>query len=366
MTGVQIAQEYHNIYLGATTLFTLILYSQYSKKNGALGDKTNDNRRESIMSWAFLALAISLFLGFRPLNGGFGDSWNYEVQYNMNEGNVFSFNWDTSNLIWDNIFNFWSSSSLGIVSWFVLIDLLDFLLMFWACVRIFKQNFAPAFIVYLGAYSTFSYSVNGLKAGLASSIFILALSYYPKYKYCIPIMLISWGIHHSMHVPIVGFLATLLIKNSKFYYSLWIICLILAALHITAFQELFSQLTDEGSSEYLTSMDEEWGGKTGFRLDFVIYSAVPILVGYYTIFKKKTTISATYKTMLHTYININSIWMLCMYAQFTNRIAYLSWFLYPVVLIFPFLNESIGHKRYAMFSKIMLIHLAFTIFMTIK
>ena len=63
------------------------------------------------------------------------------------------------------------------------------------------------------------------------------------------------------------------------------------------------------------------------------------------------------------YLMTNAIWMLCMYAEFTNRIAYLSWFQYPVVLIYPFLKEQWGVNQYPLVKKIAYGHLVFTLFM---
>ena len=57
--------------------------------------------------------------------------------------------------------------------------------------------------------------------------------------------------------------------------------------------------------------------------------------------------------------------MLCMYANFTNRIAYLSWFLYPIVLIYPYLNEDWGVNKYKIFSMVVFLHLSFTLFMSV-
>ena len=72
-----------------------------------------------------------------------------------------------------------------------------------------------------------------------------------------------------------------------------------------------------------------------------------------------------YRDLIHLYICINGIWMLCMYAEFTNRIAYLSWFLYPIVIIYPFIHENLGHNKYKVFGKTILYHLAFTLFMSL-
>jgi hypothetical protein len=92
---------------------------------------------------------------------------------------------------------------------------------------------------------------------------------------------------------------------------------------------------------------------------------MPVLVGWYVEFKKQLEVSDMYRNLLNLYLCLNGIWMLCMYASFTNRIAYLSWFLYPIVLIYPFLQEDWGEDRYQKFSYVMLAHLGFTLFMNV-
>jgi hypothetical protein len=235
------------------------------------------------------------------------------------------------------------------------------------CLLIYIIGFSlAAYLVFLAAFSTFSYGTNGIKAGAAAAIFLMALSFRKNLKVCIPLILISWGFHHSMIMPIVGLALTLVYKNSKIYFAGWCFCLLMAIAHITFFQELFGGiLSDSGDSgaNYLNEVNDEWGGKTGFRIDFVIYSAMPILVGYWAVYKKRLQLSKIYTCLLNLYMTLNGTWMLCMYANFTNRIAYLSWFLYPIVLIYPYLNENWGPTRYKDFSKVMLAHLGFTLFM---
>ena len=153
------------------------------------------------------------------------------------------------------------------------------------------------------------------------------------------------------------------------YLYVWILCVLISLAHITWFQELFAQISadsgDESGAGYLTGSDTNgWGGKSGFRFDFVLYSAMPVLVGYYAIVKKKI-VSRDYQFILNLYMLLNSVWMLCMYAEFTNRIAYLSWFMYPFVLIYPLLKEDWGKSKYKTLSKIVLYHLGFTLFMQV-
>lgn len=86
-------------------------------------------------------------------------------------------------------------------------------------------------------------------------------------------------------------------------------------------------------------------------------------MGYYVKFKYQLE-DKLYDTMLNIYLTCNGIWMLCMYAQFTNRIAYLSWFIYPILLVYP--CYAIGDETHPLVlvrKKVVLLHLAFTLFM---
>lgn len=358
------AQSYYTIYLILVTIITLITYFKYDKKNGNITYPLNKRKKDGTF---ILAILMALFIGYRPANFVFVDMMNYINYYHaLYEGNIFIFDKEAENLIFDNYLAWVGSQNLGTTFFFVSIAAIYFICTYIACKRMFPRDKFAAYLVFLAAFSTFSYGTNGIKAGAAAAIFLMALSYRENLKLCIPLMLISWGFHHSMIIPIVAFMLTLIYKNSKVYLAAWCLCLLIAVLHITFFQQLFADiLSDSGDSgaNYLSDVNNDWGGKIGFRFDFVIYSAMPILVGYWAVYKKKLQLSKLYTCLLNLYMTLNGTWMLCMYSNFTNRIAYLSWFLYPIILIYPFLNENWGQSRYKTFSKVMLIHLGFTLFM---
>ena len=138
----------------------------------------------------------------------------------------------------------------------------------------------------------------------------------------------------------------------------------MALAHITFFQEIFAGLSDEGGANYLNNTAENWGGKTGFRFDFVLYSSLPVYIGYITLFKYKLE-SKTYSFLLNVYLMANAIWMLCMYAAFTNRIAYLSWLMYPIVTIYPFLCPTFMPEQKKRLKQVVWFQLLFTLFMNI-
>ena len=189
---------------------------------------------------------------------------------------------------------------------------------YWACKRLFPNNSLTAFLVFLAAFSTFSYGTNGIKAGSAAAIFLLALSYRDNLKICALWMFISLGFHHSMVLPIVAFVITLIVKNPKIYFYGWIFSVLMACLHITFFQSIFAGMADESGAGYLGANGyDDTSYLTGFRPDFILYSSMPVFVGYVAKIKKRLK-SRTYDTLLYTYMTTNAVWMLCMYASYTN------------------------------------------------
>ena len=355
------ASLYQTIYLILVTIMTLVVYNQYQSRNGLR--EFRPSRTDAIAG--MLVLFLIVFIGFRPVSGRyFGDMWNYAQNYEVFfEGCTFFFEWETENKIFNNLFAWWGSERLGYTSFFVCIAAIYFGAAYWGIRKLFPDHRLTAYLVFLAAFSTFSYATNGIKAGAAASLFILAMGYRENLKVCIPLVLLSWGFHHSMIMVVAGLAVTLFVKNPKYYFWGWCFCFLMAVAHITAFAQLFAGYTTEHGANYLLTEGGYEGTKGGFRIDFILYSAMPVLVGWYAVFKKKMNLSPLYKDLLNLYLCLNGIWMLCMYANFTNRIAYLSWFLYPIVLIYPFLNEHWGKNRYKIFGWVMLGHLGFTLFM---
>lgn len=357
------ASLYQTIYLTLVTIMTLFVYSQYQSRNGLR--EFAPSRTDALVG--VLVVFLVLFIGFRPVSGRyFVDMANYVLYYEVfYDGATFIFDWDSENKIFDNLFAWWGSVRLGYTSFFVFVATIYFAGAYLGIRKLFPNHRLTAFLVFLAAFSTFSYGTNGIKAGAASSLFIWALGYRENLKICIPLVLLSWGCHHSMIMVVAAFVVTLFVKNPKYYFWGWGFCFLMATAHVTAFAHLFAGATTEQGAEYLLGSGGNDGTKGGFRIDFIVYSAMPVIVGWYALMKKKLQVSDLYKKLLSLYLCLNGVWMLCMYAAFTNRIAYLSWFIYPIVLIYPFLNEQWGRDRYKKFGFVMLGHLGFTLFMEV-
>ena len=101
---------------------------------------------------------------------------------------------------------------------------------------------------------------------------------------------------------------------------------------------------------------------SGFRPDFILYSAVPIIIGYYLINTKKIK-DKTYHFLWCVYTLTNCVFLLCTYGSFINRIAYLSWLMLPFVLLYPYTNINWSKQQNEYLRYIIWGHLGFSLFM---
>lgn len=346
------AELYQTIYLFFVTIFTLTCYIKYHSSSRLQNEK-------KIYAFIF-AVTLVLYIGFRPIHAIFSDTVGYADYFAYMSLFEFQFSYDVDNLGFDNLLSYMATAGYKITDFFLLIAAIYFIGRYIALRKMFPNNTWTAYLVFLGAFITFASATNGIKAGAAASVFICAITYKDKKLLATILLFSSWMLHHSMSVCIVAYLLTYLYKNTKVYLIFWCFSLIIAILHITYFQEFLVNFVDEQGQGYLLA---ESGWITGMRYDFVLYSLFPILIGWYYVIKKGIDIPE-YTFILNLYILLNGLWLLCMYASFTNRIAALSWMLYSIVIIYPFLSEkcNIPNKN-KLCSIVMLSHLGFTLFM---
>lgn len=346
--------QYQYTYLFFATIFLLYWIGQnkYSL--------SNNHSQLSISPICVLSvIVLTYFIGFRPESVG-ADTTQYIQNYEYEKGVVYQLNYDTENVIFDNLFTYLGSRNYDISELFLIMAFIYFACIYVACRRLFPQNQEIAFFSYLMAFSTFSYGVNGMKAGVGAALFLVALAYREKKILSIVFAALSVGFHHSMIVVAIAYVISYFYKNTKMFFYGWLLCTLLAIAHIRFFQILFASFASDKANEYLSGV----GYITGFRPDFILYSAMPILIGYIMLFKKKIR-NELYELWLRMYLATNSAWMLCMYASYTNRIAYLSWFMYPIVLLIPFYSIKTSNNQFIVGKKVVLYHMFFTLFMTL-
>ena len=115
-----------------------------------------------------------------------------------------------------------------------------------------------------------------------------------------------------------------------------------------------SAYTAEGSSDGLLY--------SGFRFDFLFYSAFPVWMIWYVTQRRKFN-NPEYSVYANTYLLCNAFWILVIRASFSNRFAYLSWFLYPLVIAYPLMRMNLWKDQDRKTAIIFFFYTGFTFFM---
>lgn len=350
----------HYLIVLLLSLFVFFRINQYS------ADKLLNNKRTDFVIWLYVILFI-IVVGLRPVSRAFGDMGAYARMFrNFSEGDV----WDLPT--GDTPFfllEYWCAQRMDAQWFFLIVEIIYILPVLVACWRFFKKNDYIAILFCIAAFSFFTYGVNGIRNGAACSLVILAISFIQgglgEKILCAVFSLIAINFHHSTALPVLGMIVAYLVKSPRIMFVFWVFSIIVSLIAGDYVSNLFAGLGfDDRLSDYIvTEAEEDLFSYTGFRWDFLLYSAIPVIMGYYIIFRKKV-FDPTYLLLLGTYIYANSFWIMVIRANYSNRFAYLSWFLYPLVLAYPLLKLEIwpktqGHKT----GLIMLGHLAFTLMM---
>lgn len=223
----------------------------------------------------------------------------------------------------------------------------------------------PLFLILCTGFSFYAYGYNTMRAGLAASFLLLALVHRDNLKLFFIILLIAINIHFSMALPALCIVIAKYYNKPKLYIGIWGLAVLLSTTMGRTFEAWFANIIPNERSDYLITDDGNTHYKVGFRIDFILYSLAPIAMGWYYIVKKHVK-DVTYSMLLNTYILANTFWVLVIRANFSDRFAYLSWFLYPVVLIYPALKYQIWKNQHSKIALIVFLHASFTYLMFLR
>lgn len=221
------------------------------------------------------------------------------------------------------------------------------------------------FLMFLTGFFFYAYGTNTIRAGFAASFLLLALALYDRLLYFVLFLLIAVNCHFSMAIPALAMLVSRFYDKTKIYLLLWLIAIPLSAVAGHSFEALFSSMSSDNRVSYLSVNADETNYNVGFRLDFILYSCVPVVMGYYYIIKRGIK-DRLYSILYNTYILANSFWILVIRANFSDRFGYLSWFIYPAVLIYPALKYQLWNRQNEKVALIVFLHGLFTYIMFLK
>ncbi len=349
-----------NWHIGSTIFGVIFAFALIAKNDVQLlrGSKSR------MLAW-LLAIFVTLYIGTRPL-GCYVDTKLYTEIYDLLKRGVWESNRGHAN---EPFWEFVEDTCLPIMDasgWLTVIAIFYIGGMTFAARRWMPDHFLMALVFLFTSFSFFSYGTNGIRNGMATSIAMLGISLFNDDKKRLIIgyilLFIACLTHKSCMLIFAAATAARYFRDTKVNVIIWICCIILSLLFAETLKELMASLmNDERSTSYITqdiSVDDSKFSRTGFRWDFILYSSVPILLGWYATTTRKIQ-DNTYLFILSTYIFANCVWCLINSVAYSNRFAYLSWFLYPIAIAYPLAKLKIFNGQGAIAGAMLLFFIAF-------
>lgn len=351
------------IWLNTISIFALIyaiyLCSQSDKK-------LISGNNMYIVSITIILISV-IYIGTRP-TWCYSDTQLYTTMFNLVQSGYWSeLPGVEEEPLWTTI-EYFCIETTDASGWLFVVALFYIICMSMAAYRWLPRHLLIAIIFLFTAMSFWGYATNGIRNGMATSIAMLGLSFFMRSKKELIIgyaLLISATLtHKSCMLIIATATGALFFRNTKLNISFWLICIVLGLLFQEQFKSVFSGLIDdERMAGYLNQdVSNDIFSNTGFRWDFLLYSSLPIIIGWYITSKQKIK-DKSYTFILHTYIFSNAFWVLINTAAYSNRFAYLSWFIYPIVLIYPFCKFQFIKNQSLIFGLVLIGMTAFTYIM---
>ena len=350
------------------TILIMILVAVWQCHTGTIL-RHNTVNLNAMWGVVFTVLLI-LYMGLRPVASVFGDTMNYAIGFNEAAISTepFQWNWNKEWLFY-NLMN-WFSKFSDIHSFFLLCAIVYVGSLWLAMARIFKNYYYIPLLIIFSMFTFWQYGVNGIRNGMGASLFILAMTYVNKPPVMIALGILACGFHKSVYLMMAAGTWTWFIKNSYYYLGGWVACVIISYLAGFRIQNYFAALgfgEDDRFSGYLTGSNmvgEIVQMSMVFRWDFLIYSAMGVAVGYYFIFRRNFK-DEYYHWIYNTFLACNAFWVLIIRAAYSNRFAQISWFIMPIVLIYPFLKQRFWTNHEKMLGFAILLFYVFTFYFNI-
>lgn len=296
-----------------------------------------DRKRPVYVLTLFLALFLFWRIGWLPIGYGVSyDRENYSWQFNaISQYGIL----DTKEHDYILGYIMLIASHFGDVKTFFILQAALYVgLYYFVCTRLVKNN---SFWLLLGCALSFgfiSYGINTLRAGLAVAFLLMGLTYQKSLWKELIFFFLAVGTHFSMSIPIIMILISKYYPRTKLFFLLWILSIPVSFIAGHFFNNLFAEFTEDSRREYLTTATSTIYN-VGFRIDFILYSMLPFAIGYYYIFVRGFK-DKLYVNLYNAYILTNIFWILVIRANFSDRFAYLSWFMIPFILLYPLLKDG--------------------------
>jgi hypothetical protein len=351
-------ESYEVFFFNVILAIVFIVYVQSMTKPLTIQQNLNNKKTMGI----FTLLFVVFYMGLRPITYKFGDMAVYAEDFES-YANGMSLRIERDVLF--EMFMQFCSKIMSAEAFFLLCAFIYTLPLYLFSKKIFKDYWFYAFFILVASFSFWAYGSNGIRNGIATSLFLYAISRSNKVTIGIWIF-VAVSIHQSLIVPALAYVISLFYKNTKLYIAGWFLAIPLSLILGSFWENFFMGLglvEEQRVVGYLSGseqmLDQVVEIKTGFRWDFLLYSSTGVLAGWYFIVKKGFE-DKFYNHLFTVYVICNALWILVIRANFSNRIAYLSWFLLGAVIIYPLLKNQIFNKQHKVIGSILFAYFSFT------
>ncbi|NDW08961.1 EpsG family protein [Dysgonomonas sp. 520] len=335
MEELYFIQSYYYVLLGVLLLTPCAILITYTSK-----DKSQ-SYIPSIFIAALFVIYTTIYIAAREVNIGYDTKMYYETFYGTARVNKFYFSRD---FLFD-FFIFIFSRSFDFFVFLLFCSVVYNIIAAISFYKIFHKYVIFALLIFFISPNFFLYGINGIRSGMAASIFLLGLAmYYKKSKGYFILFILSCATHLSMLAPTLAFIASKYVKTTKILLYIWSFFLLLA---IVGIDSGISSIISLGGllSSRATSYIDATNTISGNWFTYFTFSIIPILIGiYFVIYKKNKDVF--YIQILNMYLMINTLYLILFTTQFAVRFSYLSEFLAPILIIYPFVYCSDWKYRY--------------------
>ena len=353
-----------------TLLIIVLIYSLFKYEN------YSSQRVFAILLLIFVFCIIT----FRDIDPIFGDTTSYARNFeDYIKWGTKEFSDKFSKDKGFSVFTLFMAQFKNVTLYFGAIALVYLLPVYLAFKKGFNDYIFVALLLFICSFSFIGYGVNGLRQGMATSLIVAAM-FSGRIWLQILFIIIATSFHGSALLPGMMFFIARFYNKPKVFLIVYVVFLFIS---LTIGEQLGSIIsdwdllsnTDERLQGYLgasmeDSLDRNIAKENfsiiGFRWDFMLYSLVPIVLGYIYLYKLNYK-DRLYRVLYCTYVGSNACWLLTTYVPFNNRFAYLSWFMYSIIISFPLLKDkNLVDFQQEKIQLMVLLNYAFTFFMYIK
>lgn len=343
-------------------LFVLLAY--LDSNQFAIDDVINLKKKN--VTGIVLMITCIVYIGLRPITySHFGDMGMYNHYFERYvAGEALQIKKDMG----FELFLYGSTKIMSAQMFFLTCAFLYIWPLYLACKKFFKQYWYYGFLILMTSFSFWGYGTNGIRNGLATTFFVFALSR-DKMLWKIAFIFLAVNFHGSLVIPAAAFAITYYYTDYRKYFYFWLLAIPLSAAMGGFWESLFASFgfgQEERLQGYLNEMGQtgEELPQTGFRVDFILYSASAVVAAWYYLNKKKYT-DQLYIQMVNIYLVANGFWILVIRANFSNRFAYLSWFMLGLIIIYPLLKMRFFHNQHRVIGVTIAAYFAFTYLMNV-